>query len=194
MFWNGTSLGKVTHEGCAAEDNVTYSVPAALLTVGDNVLAARAVDRGVVAYVDLQVTADRANQPPECSSVVASQATLWPPNHGLQTVTVSGGSDPDGGAVSVAVAGVTQDEALNGTGDGDTAPDASTSGLPTNAVALRAERSGNGDGRIYRIGVLVTDADGASCSTTVFVGVPKSQGRFGGPVDTVGVVVNSFGP
>ena len=130
------------------------------------------------------------NRPPDCKTLAAKPASLWPPNHKFVTVTLSG-SDPDGDPVTVTVGGVTQDEPLNGLGDGDTSPDAAwVTGHPEQ-VKLRAERSGKGDGRVYRITVTLTSgAD--KCTGTVNVGVPHDQS---GPaaVDS-GLIVNSFGP
>jgi hypothetical protein len=94
--------------------------------------------------------------------------------------------------VTITITGVTQDEPLNGLGDGDTAPDAQV-GSASNTVLLRAERSGAGDGRVYRISYTASDPAGASCSGVVTVGVPHDQGPNGGPVDS-GLVVDSFGP
>ena len=36
------------------------------------------------------------NAPPDCSTVVVSPDVLWPPNHKLFVVTISGATDPDG--------------------------------------------------------------------------------------------------
>lgn len=93
--------------------------------------------------------------------------------------------------MTTTVTGVTQDEALNDGGDGDTAPDAQA-GPAGHQVNLRAERSGQGDGRIYRIAYTVTDEAGGTCSGVVLVGVPHDQGSKGGPIDS-GLTVNSFG-
>jgi hypothetical protein len=131
------------------------------------------------------------NRPPDCSRASASPGELWPPNHRLATVTVGGVTDPDGDQVTVTITGVTQDEALNGTGDGDTAPDAAWVAGHPNQVQVRAERSGQGDGRVYRISFTASDGRD-SCRATVYVGVPHD--RSGPPaVDTTSVVVNSFG-
>jgi hypothetical protein len=93
--------------------------------------------------------------------------------------------------VTITITGVTQDEPLNGLGDGDTAPDAAAVSGHPDQVQLRAERSGTGDGRVYRIAFTVSDGK-SSCTGTVFVGVPHDQS--GAPaVDTTSVVVNSFG-
>jgi hypothetical protein len=48
----------------------------------------------------------------------------------------------------------TSNEAANGTGDGDHAPDGVVSG---GAVQVRAERAGNGAGREYKIAATATD-------------------------------------
>lgn len=62
-----------------------------------------------------------------------------------------------------------------------------------NQVQVRAERSGLGDGRVYRIAVSVSDGDGGSCSGVALVGVPHDQGGGSIPIDS-GLIVNSFGP
>lgn len=131
------------------------------------------------------------NRPPVCTAVTASPAELWPPNHKFVVVTLAGATDPDGDKTTLTITGVTQDEALNGLGDGDTAPDAATVAGRGDQVQLRAERSGTGDGRVYRISFSVSDGKD-KCTGTVYVSVPHDQS--GDPaVDTKSVVVNSFG-
>ena len=128
------------------------------------------------------------NHNPVCSSLSAGP-NLWPPNHKLNTVTVTGATDPDGNPLTVTVTGVTQDEPTNGLGDGDTAIDAILGS--GNTVQVRAERSGLGDGRVYRIAVSVTDGAGGSCTGVATVGVPHDQGKGSTPIDS-GVVYNSL--
>ena len=137
-------------------------------------------------------TKEWVNSPPDCSGITASPNTLWPPNHKFHTVTLSGATDPDGDPVTLTVTGVTQDEALNGLGDGDTSPDAQA-GASSNQVQVRAERSGTGDGRVYRISFTGSDGRGGTCTGTATVGVPHDQGGGSTPVDS-GQTVNSFGP
>ena len=132
---------------------------------------------------------DSPNGAPDCSSVAPSQAQLWPPDHTLRTVSLSGGTDPDGDAVILTITGVTQDEAVNDKGDGTTAPDAAA-GPGTSAVQLRAERSGRGDGRVYRIAYSGSDGNGGSCLGTVYVTVPHSQN--GDAAVDSGAAYNSF--
>lgn len=71
---------------------------------------------------------------------------------------------------------VASNEPVNGTGDGDTAPDWQITGDLT--VNLRAERSGSGSGRVYSITTQCADVAGNSSPpqlvTTV---VPHAQGK-----------------
>jgi len=130
------------------------------------------------------------NRPPDCSKLTAGNI-LWPPNHKYRLVTVSGATDPDGDALGYTVTGVTQDEVLDGAADGHTRPDAAWAAQP-DQVKVRAERSGRGNGRVYRIAVEVSDGT-LSCTGTALLGVPHDRGKHRIPVDS-GLVVDSFGP
>jgi len=70
---------------------------------------------------------------------------------------------------------VTSNEPINGTGDGDTSPDWII--LDAHHVQLRAERAGNGNGRIYTITITCTDNGGNSSHQSVTVSVPHDRGR-----------------
>lgn len=113
------------------------------------------------------------NHNPTCTEVTAGD-DLWPPNHKFVLRTLTGAFDIDGDPVTTTILEVTQDEPLDGLGDGRTTPDARP-GPAGDQVELRAERSGTGDGRVYRISFLVEDGLGGSCSGTVLVGVPHDQ-------------------
>ena len=128
---------------------------------------------------DVSISVRNLNDPPACTLAQASQGSLWPPNHKLVSVGITGVSDPDTNQVSIAITGVTQDEPVNGLGDGDTSPDAVPQG---STVLLRAERSGTGNGRVYRVQFTADDGQGGICSGTVTVGVPKSM-QSGTPID-----------
>jgi hypothetical protein len=77
--------------------------------------------------------------------------------------------------------------------DDDLSPDAQT-GMQSNNVFLRAERSETGDGRVYRVSFTGSDGLGGSCSGTVTVGVPKNMGAGATPVDSAPPSFDSFGP
>jgi hypothetical protein len=135
------------------------------------------------------------NSPPNCSGVVADVTTLWPPNHKLWTITLTGATDPDtGDSATVVVNGITQDEPVNGLGDGNTSPDGFLSSPLSNKAQVRAERSGLEDGRVYRLSFTATDTHGATCTGTVTVGVPHDQGAHSTPIDSAPPSYNSLLP
>ena len=87
--------------------------------------------------------APSANRPPVLLDGDGEPEHLWPPDHRLRLVTLSGATDPDNDPLTLRITGVTQDEPLNGLGDGNTSPDAQV-GPRSDQVLLRAERSGAG--------------------------------------------------
>jgi CSLREA domain-containing protein len=119
--------------------------------------------------------------PPNCSNAVASPNLLWPPNHRFVPIQISGVTNPAGGALTISVTSIFQDEPVNSPGSGNTSPDAT--GVGTATPSVRAERDGGGDGRVYHITFTATNGNGASCTGSVTVGVPHDQGHNGGPVD-----------
>jgi len=114
---------------------------------------------------------DNAN--PICSDVQPDITKLWPPNHKLNTVILSGATDPDGDSVTMKIISIFQDESTNGLGDGDESPDGF--GVGTDKAHVRAERSGNGDGRVYEISFSADDGNGGMCTGSVNVEVPHDE-------------------
>ncbi|MBI4659375.1 MAG: VCBS repeat-containing protein [Verrucomicrobia bacterium] len=112
---------------------------------------------------------------PVISSLTASSATLWPPNHKMVSITLTPVTSDAVGVASLKIIGATSSEPDNGLGDGDAAGDIEITGALT--LNLRAERSGAGNGRIYTITVEAKDAAGNASTRTVTVSVPKSQGK-----------------
>jgi len=115
------------------------------------------------------------NLPPNCSAATPSVAQLWPPNHKFVDVSVEGVTDPDGDPVVVTVTGITQDEPLGSGDEGNACPDATGVGTPT--AHVRAERSGQGDGRVYHVSFTADDGHGGVCTGAVAVCVPHDQGQ-----------------
>jgi hypothetical protein len=136
---------------------------------------------------------------PVCGST--QQKTLWPPNHKFKSVALPTATDPEGGELTASTPTVFQDEPVNGTGDGDTSPDARYVSGSTK-VDLRGERAGTGDGRFYHVTVTFTDIAGLTvdCSSTVVVPHDKSQTKVKKngkpskkPLGDQGSLYNSFG-
>ena len=112
------------------------------------------------------------NRPPDCSTARVNVKSLWPPNHQWAGVGPLGTTDPDGDPVTITVTGVRQDEPVSGPGCGHTAPDARLLGFK---AAVRSERQGGGDGRVYHIGFRASDPAGASCTGVVTTCVPHDR-------------------
>ena len=122
------------------------------------------------------VTVVNTNDAPTLSNPQASLGSLWAPDHRLVKVSILGVVDPNNNAM-ITITRVTQDEATNGLGDGDTAIDAIINADGT--VMLRAERSGKGNGRVYHVHFTASDPEsqalGTSVSGIVKVSVPHSK-------------------
>lgn len=108
-----------------------------------------------------------------------STTELWPPNHTMHTVAagISAVDDTDPNpSVEITVVSSEPDDGL---GDGDTPNDWAVidNGDGTYDVQVRAERAGNGDGRIYTITVTATDAYGNTAVVSGEVSVSHSQGK-----------------
>jgi hypothetical protein len=187
------AVGDVTVvETAAAGYEVSAIAVAGAGTLKSKDLAAgKAVVTVAPGTTEVQYTNKGKNKPPSCTLTVTPKE-LWPPNHKFRTVTVAGATDADDDdTVSYQIVSVTQDEALNDDGDGNTSPDAAVVAGRGDQVQVRAERSGNGDGRVYRITVRASDGKGGSCTGTVTVGVPHD--RSNRPIVDSGLIVDSFG-
>jgi hypothetical protein len=111
-------------------------------------------------------------------AVSLNVTTLWPPNHKLVPITATVSvSDRCAPSIAVQLVSITSNEPDNGSGDGDTAGDiqGASPGAFDTSFALRAERSGNGSGRVYTIIYRATDTSGNSRTATAFVRVPHNK-------------------
>jgi len=114
-----------------------------------------------------------SNPPPVISGLSADKPMLWPPNHNMVPVTLSYSVSDNCDVGLKPIITISSNEPVDGTGDGDTSPDWEV--IDARHVLLRAERAGNGSGRIYTITVTVTDSAGSSSSRSMTVRVPHSQ-------------------
>lgn len=102
--------------------------------------------------------------------------SFWPPNHQYVTIDVAaqaGAVDEDGNPLSITITGITQDESINGTGDGNTSCDALI--VADDIAMVRRERVGNGDGRVYRINYIAQGPCGSTCFGRLRVEIPQDE-------------------
>ena len=109
----------------------------------------------------------------DCANAEPSISKLWPPNHKMVQVNIIGVTDSTGSPAEITITTITQDEPVNGLGDGDQSPDGE--GVGSSTAQVRAERSGLGNGRVYAISFLARDGSGARCEGSVDVYVPHDK-------------------
>jgi len=127
---------------------------------------------------DVIITVNNVNRPPDISGAEPSLRCLGPPNNKYIDMTLQGITDPDGNLVILTITKITSDEATaseKGSGGAKHAPDATVG--DGNAFQLRSERSGNGNGRVYKISFTASDNEGGVSSGTVIVCVPHDQSQ-----------------
>ena len=164
-------------------DDPTSPTPSATFPLGTTTVTLTVTHIDPVTFVMFsdQDTVDVtvADTMPPTLSLLADPAILWPPNHKLTEIEVillaADVCDPDPDAVLTAL---TSSEPDNGTGDGDTVDDIQEADIGTDdrQFLLRAERAGNGSGRIYTAIYNVTDASGNSTNGVTEILVPHDQG------------------
>jgi hypothetical protein len=107
-----------------------------------------------------QVITVNDDTPPQITGLSPSQPVLWPPNHTMRDVTINYTTTDDCTNATTSIS-VSSNEPINGTADGDTDPDWEI--IDGHHIQLRAERAGNGTGRIYTITITINDG----CNTAV---------------------------
>lgn len=112
--------------------------------------------------------------PPVIESLSVSPDELWAPNHMMEEVTVSvTATDLCDAAPVCGLSSVSSNERSNASGDGNTPEDWVITGDLT--ADLRAERSGQGGGRVYTLTTECRDASGNVTSDSVTVSVSHDQ-------------------
>jgi hypothetical protein len=115
---------------------------------------------------------------PPVITVNFSPSSLWPPNHKMVDVSafinVVDACDPN---PTVKLVSIVSNEPANSTGDGNTSPDiaGASYGTDDRSFQVRAERKGNGNGRIYTGTYAGQDASGNSKNGSGTVMVVHSQ-------------------
>jgi hypothetical protein len=153
---------------------VTLSAPSgSTFPLGTTLVSASATDlAGNTTARAFQVTV-RDTRAPVFASLTATPNVLWPPNHKMVPVTVTASvADAVDPSPITRILSVSSNEAANGSGDGNTDADWQITGPMT--VNLRAERAGNGAGRVYTITVESRDRFGNASLRPVTVAVPHN--------------------
>jgi hypothetical protein len=110
---------------------------------------------------------------PQVASARAEPSRLWPPDHEMAPVNITGVSDTPDDPVSIRVTRVTQDEPMPGDGVGRPCTDAE---VKQGQLYLRRERRDGGNGRVYRVFFTAVTRGGGVAEGTVVVGVPREAG------------------
>ncbi len=160
---------------------VVYTIGAAVITsphvfpVGTTTVTATATNSAGTASCTFTVRVNDT-EAPVIHNLSASPNNLWPPNHKMKDVAVNyTTTDNCPGPIIGCSISVTSNEPVNGTGDGDTAPDWIV--IDDHHVKLRAERAGGGNGRIYTITTTCHDQYGNTSSGTTTVTVNHDNGN-----------------
>jgi hypothetical protein len=163
--------------GSAIGESPTISLP-----LGATTITLVVNDGAVDSDPDTVIITVQDTTPPE---IILSdeQIVLWPPNHKYRTIeiaeccviSVTDICDADVDMDDVVITSVSSDEPENdpGTGDGNTLNDIIIKDSQT--VDLRAERQGNGNGRVYTINFEVTDDSGNTGTESCTIWVPHDQ-------------------
>jgi hypothetical protein len=120
---------------------------------------------------DLTVRLDGTK--PEIAGLPSTDCSLWPPNHKMRQVAVVTAGDALSGVAPGALQVTATSSEPSNPDDVLVEPD----GAGGFVVSLRAERRGNGGGRVYTITATATDrADNVRTMTATCV-VPHDQGQ-----------------
>jgi hypothetical protein len=113
-------------------------------------------------YVDGEPSCGAAELGMAAPVITSDGLTLWPPNHKLHELGVADCAtavDACGEELNGEFLWGSSDEPINDIGDGNHEPDILFS-PDCESVALRSERQGPRDGRVYKLGVRFIDAAG----------------------------------
>lgn len=140
--------------------------------VGTTTVTSTATNSAGVADCSFTVTVNDT-EAPVIANLSTNPCLLWPPNHKMRDVTVNYISSDNCPGLTGCHLSVTSNESVNGNGDGNTSSDWEV--IDDHHVRLRAERSGNGNGRTYTIKVSCTDQHGNTGSRNAIVIVPHDM-------------------
>ena len=169
--WTG-SFG--TLNGATPTVTLTLGTYNITLTVNDG--------KGGIASDSVSITVKDSTSPTIIMTV--SPDILWPPNHKMVPITLTvNATDNCGPTITINLKSIIMNEGQetntydpaydDTTGDGNTLNDIQVDA--NGNIYLRAERSGGGNGRVYKITYSATDASGNTSSAEATVTVPHDQ-------------------
>jgi VCBS repeat-containing protein len=144
------SFSYTPNSGFLGQDSFTYKANDGLLLSN-------------VATVTITVQTD--NTPPDCSAATSDITYIWPPDKNFVPVYINV-TDADGDPITITIISIFQDEPV---GRGSGSPDGM--GIGTDTAYVRAERAGNGNGRVYHITFTAEDGQGGSCTEGMVLAV-----------------------
>jgi hypothetical protein len=151
------------------EANVTDTTLVYTFNLGTHIITLSATDEAGNTGSDNVTVTVVDTTPPEIT-VSVTPDSLWPPNHKYvqveANVTAQDVCDP---SPTITFVSITSNEPDNGIGDGNTVNDITM--LSNYTFEFRAERAGNGVGRVYTITYQATDASGNSAQASATVTV-----------------------
>ncbi|MFT5936353.1 MAG: hypothetical protein ACI85S_001417 [Pseudohongiellaceae bacterium] len=115
---------------------------------------------------------------PPTLNPTSSTFVLWPPNHKMVDIVIAANASDDSGHY-ILMARVISDEPLNDIGDGNTLIDFTEPVIDQEngliRFALRSERRGQGNSRIYSIIIVAADAAGNYAESIVQIVAPLNR-------------------
>jgi len=170
----------VTHNGVSDGVWNEYSGPVTYSEEGSYTIKYRSTDNAGNVEAEKSVSFNIDKTKPTLN-LTLDKTVLWPPNHKLVPINVTvDAKDPNGSGIkSIQLVSITSNEPDNGLGDGDTESDIQDATFNTDdrSFSLRAERSGNGTGRVYTITYKVVDEACNETIATATVTVPHDQSK-----------------
>jgi hypothetical protein len=148
--------------------NLALGTNTVVVSVGDSIGGRSSCDSVIIVQDTI---------PPVITKGTVSPAKLWPPNHKMVPIGFNLVVKDACCLSNWKIVSVTSNEPIgSGNGSGNTDPDWIITG--DQGLSLRAERSGQGNGRIYTITVQAQDCAGnPSAPMTLTVRVPHNQGQ-----------------
>jgi hypothetical protein len=180
----------------ATLDDPTSPTPTGEFPEGATLVTLTVIDvEGATEIDDVLITVQDTTAP--VAEVITDVTVLWPPNHSMRTIGIClSVSDNCANPEDLLVSGAaSSSEPDDGAGDGNTTGDVdgfdgftqpvpiedleydAESGCYFGVISLRAERAGNGPGRVYSIVFDVVDPEGNGTTASCEVVVPKNKSK-----------------